>query len=180
MKLIVFLGNPGEKYKKTRHNAGFLLADHLQAKWDFTAFKKEVKFKGKISKGIKEGQKIIFLKPQTYMNLSGESVRAVKSFYKITDNNLLIVHDDKDLAFSSLRFRDGGGSGGHKGILSIMNILKTENFARLKIGVERREKGSPIDTSDFVLSRFTDLELRDLETEIFPMAEFKVREWLKF
>lgn len=105
MKLIVGLGNPGKEYEQTRHNAGFLFVDSLREAWGFEDWK-DSKFKGIISEGIRNGEKIILLKPTTYMNLSGESVSGVVNFYKIPRENILVIFDDLDMEFGKIRFRD--------------------------------------------------------------------------
>ena len=175
MKLIVFLGNKGEEYKFTRHNAGFLCADYLQKKWEFPEFEKKVKFNGKISEGILNGEKIIFLKPLTYMNLSGTSVQKIMDFYKIDPEDLLVIFDDKDMEFGSVRFRKKGSDGGHRGIRSLINCLGTDNFARIKIGIDSEDRKGT--TADFVLSSFTEEELEYLLKEVFWVAEEMILEW---
>lgn len=179
MKLLVFLGNPGKEYEKTRHNAGFLCGDYLQKQWGTGAFQAKKDFQGVIAEGVFASEKILFLKPQTFMNLSGESAGAVLKFYKIPLADILVVHDDKDLPFGVIRFRAQGSAGGHRGIRSLIALLGTKEFARVKIGVEARAEDSPISTTDFVLGKFSATELAALEKTVFPAVAEKVQEWLR-
>ena len=150
MKLIVGLGNPGKKYELNRHNVGFLALDYLID--EFRAFKISSKFKGELYKS----DKYLFLKPTTYMNLSGESVVLVKDFYKIENENIIVIHDDIDLALGALRFKKGGSSGGHNGLKSIDKHIGND-YWRVRIGVGRPE--SKEEVVNYVLSDFTKEEL---------------------
>lgn len=146
--LIVGLGNPGDKYSNTYHNLGFLVIDHLAQRFQNPTFKK--KFKGELAEVTVGQSKVVFLKPQTYMNLSGESVGEVVHFYKIDiTEKLLVISDDLDLPPGQLRFRLTGGPGGHNGLSSIIEHLNTESFPRLRIGIGRSEKMA---TESYVLS----------------------------
>ena len=162
MFLVVGLGNPGEEYSKTRHNIGFMAADEIHSRYNFTPFKS--KFDGLISEGIIDNTKTIILKPQTYMNLSGNSVQKVAKFYKIPSENIIVIHDDKDLALGKLKAKKGGGAGGHNGLKNIDSQIGVE-YNRIRIGV-----GSPkehnIDTISFVLSRFNKTEMEILNPQI--------------
>jgi PTH1 family peptidyl-tRNA hydrolase len=148
MKLIVGLGNPGKKYENTRHNMGFLFADYF-------ADKNKVKFKktGKAYSGTGEisGEKFILLKPETFMNLSGEAIQPVAAYNKIEVNDILIVHDDVDLPEFDLRIKRGGGDGGHNGLKSITEQLGNNYYIRIRFGVGR-PPNSAMDTADWVLS----------------------------
>lgn len=179
MKLIVFLGNPGVRYEKNRHNAGWLFADYLAKKWDFPDFESEKKFNGSCAvKGLGSA-KLLLLKPETFMNLSGEAVYPVMNFFKIPVENLLVVYDDKDILLGEVRFREKGSSGGHNGIADIIRVLGTETIERVKIGVDaplRSEQGIP--TKDFVLSDFSANEMETLRATVFPEAENKISTWL--
>lgn len=150
--LVVFLGNPGNEYKKTRHNAGFMLADTLEStmrlKWS-------EKFNGLWAKTETPGNTHHFLKPDTFMNLSGKSVAAAKAFFKLDNGSILVVHDDIESDFGTIAFKNGGGLAGHKGLRSISNAIGTNEFARLKIGVGRPSRGN---VSSFVLGKFTEEE----------------------
>ena len=150
MKLIVGLGNPGLKYEKTRHNIGFDILDLLAKKVKLGSVKE--KFNGIIGEFNFKGEKILFLKPQTFMNLSGDCVGAVIKFYKIEKEDILIVYDDMDLPLGKLRFKEKGSSGGHNGIKSIISHIG-EEFSRIKCGI-----GKPIvkdNNIDFVLGKFS-------------------------
>ena len=149
-KLIVGLGNPGEKYKYNRHNAGFLALDYLIDK--FNASKISSKFKGELYKS----EDYLFLKPLTYMNLSGESVLLVKNFYKIENENIIVIHDDIDLKLGALKFKKGGSSGGHNGLKSIDSSIGND-YWRVRIGIGRPEKKEEV--INYVLSDFSENEL---------------------
>ncbi len=157
MKLIAGLGNFPEKYAFTRHNLGFLAVAALVKKFDFPEFKLSNKFLGKISEGEIFGKKVILCKPETYMNLSGDCVSAVENFYKIEPKDTIILHDDLDLDFGVIKFKKGGGSGGHNGIKSIITRLGTENFPRIKFGISNPQKEN-IPAESFVLMNFSEEE----------------------
>lgn len=148
MKIIVGLGNPGKEYEKTRHNAGFLVLDDVSKALGITI--KTKKFKALIGEGFVRTEKVILVKPQTFMNLSGESVRAVMNYYNADIEDLLIISDDMDLAVGNIRLRIKGSSGGQKGIKSIIDALQTQEFLRLKVGIG---KSQIIPTVDWVLGK---------------------------
>lgn len=151
MKLIVGLGNPGKDYKNTRHNTGFMFVDKAVEKLK-EEFKLDKAKKCEILSTEIAQEKIIIIKPQTYMNLSGEAVVLVKNFYKIKDEDILVIYDDLDLTTGKIRIRPNGSSGGHKGIQSIMNLLGTQNIKRVRIGID---KVSSDNTVDYVIGNFT-------------------------
>ena len=151
MKFIVGLGNPTTEYVGTRHNIGFDAITKLSDLYRIEV--KEKKHKALCGKGIIAGQKVMLIKPQTYMNLSGESVREVLDFYKAGPEDLLVLYDDINLAPGQLRIREKGSAGGHNGIKNIIAHLGTEQFARVRIGVG--EKPKDWDLKDYVLGRFT-------------------------
>lgn len=156
MKIIVGLGNPEPKYEFTRHNIGFLAIDYLQNKYN-QEYKKQdnyLYFEQNIN-----NEKILFIKPQTYMNNSGEAVKKVVSFYKVKQEDILVIYDDIDLLFSTIRIKYDSSSGGHNGIKSIINHLGTQEFYKLKIGILNDYKKQ---TKDFVLSKFSKEELKEL------------------
>lgn len=159
MKLVVGLGNPGKEYDKTRHNAGFEFIDRLADKYDISV--DERKFRGFVGKGMIDGQKVILLKPQTFMNLSGESVVSAMNFYKLEVQDLIVVFDDISLEPGKIRLRRKGSAGGHNGIKSIIKHLASEDFARIKIGVGEKKAGW--DLADHVLSRFPKTELEQMD-----------------
>ena len=152
MFIIVGLGNPGREYAHTRHNVGFDTIDVLADKYHIDVDTK--KHKALIGKGFIEGQKVILVKPQTYMNLSGESVREVLDYYKVDETSeLIVIYDDISLNPGQLRIRLKGSAGGHNGIKNIIAQLGTQEFTRIKIGVG--EKPAKMDLADYVLGRFS-------------------------
>jgi peptidyl-tRNA hydrolase, PTH1 family len=149
--LIAGLGNPGGSYARTRHNVGFLVADELAQRHD-GSFRS--KFNGQLAAVRLDGLRLAILKPETYMNVSGKSVAAARRFFKVEPAELLVVHDDVDLAPGRLQARLGGGLAGHNGLRSIASSLGTQDFLRLRIGVGRPERGDPRPVADYVLSEF--------------------------
>ncbi len=133
MKLIVGLGNPGREYEATRHNLGFRVIDALASRGHIAL--SSAKFSAESGQGVIEGHKVLLLKPQTYMNLSGQSVGPAAHFYKIAPEDLVVAHDDLDLALGRLQLRRGGGTGGHNGLKSIVQCLGSGDFVRLRIGI---------------------------------------------
>ncbi len=150
-KLVVGLGNPGRQYRNNRHNIGFQIADLLAARWQCSY----ALWKGKslLASYIDYGPKIFLLKPQTFMNLSGEAVRAVVRFYQIDLADILVIYDDLDLSLGAIRLRPGGGSGGHKGMKSIIAALGSQEFPRLRIGIGRPP--GRMEAADYVLQDFS-------------------------
>jgi PTH1 family peptidyl-tRNA hydrolase len=173
MKLIIGLGNPGEKYADDRHNVGFMVLDSLVQQWS-TMPNWTAKHQGLIHKH----KDIILLKPQTFMNNSGQSVQAVVSFYKLDLSDLLLIYDDIDLDFGQIRYRAQGSSGGHNGIKSIAKHLGTTAIPRIKIGVGRPPAG--INAADYVLSPFSKDERLSLQQEIIPSVREKIKKLLLF
>lgn len=157
MKLIVALGNPGKQYELTRHNAGFLMADFYAREHNFAI--NRIKFKGLVGEAILHGEKVIFLKPQTFMNLSGESVREAADFYKLPDEDILVIYDDISLNLGRLRIRRKGTDGGHNGIKNIIYHLQSNEFPRVKIGINEPH---PSNLKDYVLSPFSQDSLKVL------------------
>jgi len=157
MFLIVGLGNPGKEYQNTRHNIGFDAIDVIAKKYKIEL--NRIKFKGVYGETFIEGEKVILLKPSTYMNLSGESIRSVMDFYKIKEEDVLVIYDDISLEVGRLRIRDKGSAGGHNGIKSIISHMGTEEFGRIKIGVGQ-PKG---DLVKYVLGNFAKEESQILD-----------------
>jgi peptidyl-tRNA hydrolase, PTH1 family len=149
--LVAGLGNPGRGYERTRHNIGFLVADELARRHD-GSFRS--KFNGQLAEMRLDSLRVALLKPETYMNVSGKSVAAARKFFKADPGDLLVVHDDVDLATGRLQARLGGGLAGHNGLRSIAAGLGTQDFLRLRIGVGRPERGDPRPVADYVLSEF--------------------------
>lgn len=168
MKLIIGLGNFENKYLFTRHNAGFILIDYF-VKANNQIFKQEKKLKSMSAKLKLNNEDIIFIKPMTYMNLSGEAVSAAVNFYKLSVEDILVIHDDISIDLGKVRFRASGSDGGHNGIKSIINHLKTKDFARLKIGIGPQLN---MPSEAYVLQNFTEEELEKLKDVIkMPLIE---------
>lgn len=175
MKLIVGLGNHGDKYKFTRHNAGFMAVDYIALKHGFD-FSFESKFKGEIAKTNLAGESVIFLKPHTYMNLSGEAVIAVMNFFKIPKEDILVIHDDLDMPVGKMRFRAKGSDGGQKGIRSLIQVLGGANdFDRLKLGIGPQMN---LSAEAYVLQNFSDEQLKEMKT-VLQKTEEAVDVYLK-
>ena len=151
MYIIAGLGNPTAQYKGTRHNVGFDVIDALADKYNISVEGR--KNRAFIGKGVIEGQKVILVKPQTFMNLSGESVRELSDYYKIPAENIIVIYDDISLDVGQLRIREKGSAGGHNGIKNIILHLGTEVFPRIKVGVGEKPKGW--DLADYVLGRYS-------------------------
>ena len=167
MFLVVGLGNPGEEYAKTRHNIGFMAADEIHSRYNFSPFK--AKFEGLLAEGTIDGEKVLLLKPQTFMNLSGNSVGKVANFYKISPKNIIVIHDDKDLTLGKLKAKIGGSAGGHNGLKNISELLGNENYARLRFGIGNAfQKGGQI---DYVLGEWTPEEKNQMEERITICCE---------
>ncbi|MFC4075541.1 aminoacyl-tRNA hydrolase [Salinithrix halophila] len=160
MKVIVGLGNPGMKYALTRHNIGFWVVDRLSEQWGIPCEKD--KWKAMVGEGRARGEKVVLLKPETYMNLSGESVRPALDWLKCSIKDLVVIYDDLDLPVGRIRLRLKGGSGGHNGMKSLIGHLGTQEFKRIKIGIGRPSVPMPV--PDYVLSRFS-------QEEEVPIAE---------
>ncbi|MBQ6820636.1 MAG: aminoacyl-tRNA hydrolase [Clostridium sp.] len=160
MFLVVGLGNPGKEYEKTRHNIGFEAIDYLAKQYNIDVNKS--KFKGIFGEGFINNHKVILLKPTTYMNLSGESIREIINFYKIDNEDIIVIYDDISLEVGKLRIREKGSAGGHNGIKSIIANIGGDIFPRIKIGVGQ-PKG---DLVSHVLGRFSDEEYKDLQEVI--------------
>ncbi|WP_071458813.1 aminoacyl-tRNA hydrolase [Bacillus massilinigeriensis] len=151
MKLIVGLGNPGKQYERTRHNIGFEVVDEVSRRFNIPL--NQAKFKGVFGAGILNGEKVILLKPLTYMNLSGESIRPLMDYYDIPPEDLLVIYDDLDLPTGRIRLREKGGAGGHNGIKSTIAHVGTQEFKRIRVGISRPQNGMAV--VDYVLGRFT-------------------------
>jgi len=160
MKLIVGLGNPGSEYTNTRHNAGFLAIDRIADKTS-AIFSANKKFFAEIAEVKLGRKKLILLKPQTFMNESGKSVQAAAVFYKISPADIVIIHDDKDIALGEYRIQQNRSSAGHNGVQSIIERLGSQNFTRLRLGIKPEKQIA--DTADFVLGRLTKDEKTNLE-----------------
>lgn len=177
MRFLVGLGNPGERYLLTRHNAGAIVVDLIARDLGLTLGRRN--FDSQYAEGILFGEKFVLIKPMTYMNLSGQAVQRWKQYYKIPGSRLIVVHDDIDLASGKVKMRKGGGHGGHNGIRNIVELTGDSDFYRIKLGVgkptassaERREK-----MSSWVLAPFEDSELTVFREEMLPEVMLRLRE----
>lgn len=156
--MVVGLGNPGKEYQKNRHNVGFMAIEEIAKELGFE--NRKVKSKSVIMEGKRNNQKIILVKPQTFMNLSGNSVAPLLRFYKVPSENLIVIHDDLDLPALSIRLRPGGGAGGQKGIASIIQNLGTQQFNRVRVGIGRPP--GRMDAASYVLKNFSKQEEAEL------------------
>lgn len=161
MKIIVGLGNPGKEYKNTRHNVGYMVLEELASRYPLE--KQESKFDAIIGQLRIKGEKVLLVKPLTFMNLSGKSVQALVHWHKLELVDLMVVYDDMDLPLGTLRIRAGGGSGGHNGMKSIAERLATPDFARVRIGIGRPEEREAV---EWVLGRFAAGEKEPAEQAI--------------
>jgi len=167
MKLVVGLGNPGRRYEGTRHNIGYSVLAELARK--FGVERPKAKFHAELVEADLDGQRALLLSPVTFMNNSGTSVRETCSFYKLSNEDLLVICDDFNLPLAKLRFRSKGSSGGQKGLEDIIRRLGTEEFSRLRIGIGKPpEKWDP---ADYVLSRFTTSETPEVEQAVWRAAD---------
>ena len=175
LHLIVGLGNPGAEYAKTRHNAGFLLVEKLAARWK-TDWTNERKFDARIAKAERSGRKILLCEPQTFMNLSGETVGGLKNFHQLPLKQLMVAVDDADLPLGEIRLRMSGSSGGHHGLESIEQHLASREFARLRIGIGRKDGSREI--TNYVLGKFDSSE-SELLKKVLERASNQIETWLE-
>ena len=161
MYVIAGLGNPGKKYENTRHNMGFITIDQLAEKHNIKTDK--LKFKALVGEGRIAGQKVLLVKPQTYMNLSGESIREVMNFYKLEPENLIVIYDDIDIEAGTLRIRKFGSAGTHNGMKSVVYQLQSDRFPRIRLGIGSKKKG---DLVNFVIGGFSKEEVPVLEEAV--------------
>jgi PTH1 family peptidyl-tRNA hydrolase len=174
VKLVVGLGNPGPRYAGTRHNVGFDVIDAAAARWKTAVDRYEARFEGQLGEAWRGDDRVLLLKPLTFMNLSGRSVQAVRQFYKIEPGDLLVVADDLDLEPGRLRMRAGGSSGGQKGLHDILRCLGVEQIARLRIGIGKPARAS---ATEHVLERFSPAE-REIMSQVLSAAVDAVETWL--
>jgi PTH1 family peptidyl-tRNA hydrolase len=173
--LIVGLGNPGAEYAKTRHNAGFLLVEKLAGRWKAN-WALEKKFNARVARAEHHGSRMVLCEPQTFMNSSGETVGPLAGFYRVPLKQLLVAVDDADLPLGEIRLRPGGSSGGHHGLESIEQHLNTREFARLRIGIGRKDGAREI--TGYVLGRFSAAEA-ELVEKVLTAAADQVETWLR-
>ncbi|HEX8703240.1 MAG TPA: aminoacyl-tRNA hydrolase [Myxococcaceae bacterium] len=177
MKLICGLGNPGREYERHRHNIGFMVVEALlsRARGELN----QEKFQAKVGQGTLGGERILFLEPQTYMNLSGRSLAEAARFYKIAVEDILVIHDELDLPFGRLQLKAGGGTGGHNGLKSSVQSLGADGFIRLRFGIGKPEGPNAKErVAGYVLSNFDDGERRQLE-ELIGRASDIAETWAR-
>lgn len=165
--LIVGLGNPGLRYRNTRHNVGFHVIDALSEKYGISI--KRLKYKSLVGDGLIEGKRVLLTKPQTYMNASGESIKEIVEWYKIPTEKIILIYDDVDLPLGKIRIRRGGSGGTHKGMHSIIYHLQLDNFPRIRIGIGQVPE--PLDIIDYVLGKFDKYERGIIGKTIIRAAE---------
>lgn len=168
MYIIAGLGNPGREYEMTRHNIGFHFIDYLAGEYNVKVTK--LKYKGLFGEARIKGEKVLLIKPQTFMNLSGDCIGQFADFYKVPPENIIIISDDVSLSNGNIRIRRSGSAGGHNGLKSIIYRLNSDNFPRVKIGVGSNED-SKMELADYVLSRFSKAEIPVLEDSIIRAAK---------
>ncbi len=173
MKVIVGLGNPGDKYKGTRHNLGFDIVDHCAEQLNIQL--NESKFQALYGSAIVDGEKVFLLKPLTFMNLSGEALRPFLDYYKIDVEDIVVIYDDLDLPVGKIRLRLKGGHGGHNGIKSLISHLGTNEFKRIRVGIDRPQHETVV---SYVLGKFREEEKRELQNAILKAAD-ACKYWLK-
>ncbi|AEM68438.1 aminoacyl-tRNA hydrolase [Mycoplasma putrefaciens] len=170
MKLIVGLGNPGKQYQSTRHNAGWIVLDILLERYGYNSVRQE--FNSEIYTSLVGNEKVLFVKPLTFMNNSGIAIFQIMNYYKININDLIVIHDDKDLSISRLQFKKTGSAAGHNGIKSIIQHLSTQDFYRLRIGIDSPRDGWKI--IDWVLSKFSDNDLLSIKNLVQQKSDFVI------
>lgn len=169
IKLIVGLGNIGKEYDGTRHNIGFVVVDKLQKDYDLPTWKEQKKFRALVTEGYAGGKKIILAKPTTFMNASGEAVRSLKDFYKLTNKDIVVIHDELDLPFETVKIKIGGGSAGNNGLKSLIAHIG-EDFTRVRVGI-KNDLLEEMDAADFVLGKFNKSEQAKISTVIQSAAD---------
>lgn len=174
MKLIIGLGNPGKQYENTRHNVGFWAIDEMSKEWNIPMTKE--KWKASVGEGLFQGEKVVLVKPLTYMNLSGESVRMALDWLKVDLKDFIVLYDDLDLSVGQIRLRRKGSSGGHNGIKSLIQQLGTDEFHRIKIGIGRPTTPQP--TANYVLSAFPTEEVEGIKDAVTRSRQ-AVETWRK-
>lgn len=170
MFVIVGLGNPGKKYEMTRHNVGFIVIDRLAERFNIKVNK--IKYKAVIGEGTIGGEKVVLVKPQTYMNLSGETVMSICNYYQLPMENLIVIYDDVDTDFAKLRIRKKGSAGTHNGMRNIIYLLEKDDFPRVRIGIGRSNQ---LDLKDYVLQRFSKDEMIEMNETLDKAAQSVVQ-----
>ena len=172
--MIVGLGNPGLEYRNTRHNIGFMVVNNYVSKNNLGKF--STKFNGQYIKSSINNESFILVKPLSYMNLSGDVVKKYSDYFKISPEDILVIHDDMDLSCGRIKLKNNGSSGGHNGIKDIIEKLNTENFKRFKIGID---KAKEIDTSSYVLGKFKDTEMEKIN-KILSFSDDVINDFINY
>lgn len=184
--LIAGLGNPGDKYAGTRHNVGFAAVDELASAWSADAFTKSSHAKAFVAEVMQDGEKVVLVKPQTYMNNSGEAVQSLARYFDVPAEHVLVAYDDIDLPLGEMKLAVNRGSGGHRGLQSVINELGTKEFARLRIGISPTNDDGSIDKqkvpgkgiNPFVMGQFSSEELAVLQKQ-YPEILDATKAWLQ-
>ena len=170
--VVVGLGNPGKQYEQTKHNVGFLVIDKLAEKYQIPMTK--FQYKAFVGSGTIKNKKVLLVKPQTFMNLSGESVREIVNFYKVPQERFVVIYDDTSLPMGQIRLREKGSHGGHNGIRNIIQLMGTDVFGRIKVGIGEKPNGW--DLADYVLAKFEQNDLPLMENGMDKATE--AVEWI--
>ena len=180
-KLVVGLGNPGKKYINSRHNAGFVVVDYLADQWHANTFSASRHADALTTEVVQAGEKAGLVKPQTFMNKSGSAVQALSDYFDVAPANVLVIHDDIALPTGRLRVSQGSSAGGHNGVQSVIDALGTNDFSRLRVGIESWQRDgdeAQIDTRAYVLGQFSDKEKQVLQ-DLLPEAQTAIQEWVE-
>ncbi len=172
MKLIIGLGNPGSNHHLTRHNAGFLCLDSLQKEWGCETFQHDKKMSAEVSMGQVGKEKVLLVRPETFMNASGTAVSQLVHFYKLAPEDIIVIHDDLDIASGTFKVTSSSRAAGHNGVSDVIEKLGTQDFFRVRLGIGRptAHSGACMDSHNFVLQNFSSEELTALE-KLFPEVE---------
>lgn len=179
MKLIIGLGNPGKNHEHTRHNAGFLCLDYLQKEWSCDMFQADKKMSAEISEGQVGKHKVLLVKPMTFMNASGTTVSQLVHFYKLQPEDIVVIHDDLDIAPGTFKQTNSSRAAGHNGVSDVIEKLGTQDFTRIRLGIGRPAtvSGACMPSHDFVLQNFGEEELAALSA-LFPQVKDELLKWL--
>ena len=180
-KLVVGLGNPGKKYINSRHNAGFVVVDYLADQWHANTFSASRHADALTTEVVQAGEKAGLVKPQTFMNKSGSAVQTLSDYFDVAPANVLVIHDDIALPTGRLRVSQGSSAGGHNGVQSVIDALGTNDFSRLRVGIESWQRDgdeAQIDTRAYVLGQFSDKEKQVLQ-DLLPEAQTAIQEWVE-
>ena len=181
-KLVVGLGNPGKKYINSRHNAGFIVVDYLADQWHANTFSASRHADALTTEVVQAGEKAGLVKPQTFMNKSGSAVQTLSDYFDVAPANVLVIHDDIALPTGRLRVSQGSSAGGHNGVQSVIDALGTNDFSRLRVGIESRQQDGnrtqQIDTRAYVLGQFSTKEKQVLQ-DLLPEAQTAIQEWVE-